>query len=68
MNLSEIFTYKNKTKDPTSADVKVNELQSKIGIPETEIKLLKETCSNKQLFEIVLEHNLTLIREKSINK
>ena len=45
----------NKTKDPISVDVKVSELQSKIGILEAEIKLLKESCSNKQkLLEVVL--------------
>ena len=39
---------KNKTKDPTSVDVKASELQSKIGILETGNKVLKESCSNKQ--------------------
>ena len=55
---TEIVNCKNKTKDPTSVDVKVSELQSKIGIFEAENKLLKENCSNKQkLLEAVLEHN-----------
>ena len=44
---AEIVTCKNKTKDPTSVDVKVSELQSKIGILEAENNLLKESCSNK---------------------
>ena len=44
---AEIVNCKNKTKDPTSVDVKVSELQSKIGILEAENKLLKESCSNK---------------------
>ena len=49
---AEIVNCKNKTKDPTSADVKFGEL--------------KESCSNKQkLVEVVLEHNSVLIREKS---
>ena len=57
---------KNKTKDPTSVDVKVGELQSKISILEVENKLLKENCSNKKkLLEVVLEHNSILIKEKS---
>ena len=30
--VSEIVNCKNKTKDPTSVDVKLGELQSKIGI------------------------------------
>ena len=63
---AEIVNCKNKTKDPTSVDVKVSELQSKIGILEAENKLLKESCSNKQkLLEVVLEHNSVLIKEKS---
>ena len=44
---AEIVTCKNKTKDPASVDVKVSELQSKIGILEAEYKLLKESSSNK---------------------
>ena len=43
---AEIVNCKNKNKDPT-VDVKVSELQSKIGILEGENKLLKESCSNK---------------------
>ena len=55
---TEIVNCKSKTKDPTSVDVKVSELQSKIGIFEVENKLLKENCSNKQkLLAVVLEHN-----------
>ena len=42
----EIVNCKNKTKDPTSVDVKVSELQSKIGIFEAENQLLEESCSN----------------------
>ena len=58
--------YKKEAKDPTSVDVKVSELQSKIATLETENKLLKESCSNKQkLLEAVLEHNSVLIKEKS---
>ena len=45
---AEIINCKNKTKDPTSVDVKLSELQSKIGILEAANKLLKESCSNKQ--------------------
>ena len=46
--------------------MKVSELQSKIATLETENKLLKESCSNKQkLLEAVLEHNSVLIKEKS---
>ena len=41
---AEIVNCKNKTKDPTSVDVKVSELQSKTGILEAENKLLKESC------------------------
>ena len=41
---AEIVNYKNKTKDPTSVDVKVSELQSKTGILEAENILLKESC------------------------
>ena len=41
---AEIVNCKNKTKDPTSIDVKVSEVQSKIGILEAENKLLKESC------------------------
>ena len=64
--IEEIVNCKNKTKDPTSVDVKVSELQSKIGILEAENKLLKENCPNKQkLLEVVLEHNSVLIREES---
>ena len=48
---AEIVNCKNKTKDPTFVDVKVSELQDKIGILEAEYKLLKESCSN--LFEVV---------------
>ena len=63
---AEIASCKNKTKDPTSVDVNVSELQSKIGILEAENKLLKESSSNKQkLLEVVLEHNSVLIEEKS---
>ena len=61
----EIADCKNITKDPRFVDVKVSELESKIGILEAENKLLKESCSNKQnLLEVVLEHNSVLIREK----
>ena len=42
----EIVNCKNKTKDPTSVDVKVSELQSKIGIFEAENQVRKESCSN----------------------
>ena len=45
---AEIVSWENKTKDSTSVDVRVSELQSKIGILEAENKLLKESCSNKQ--------------------
>ena len=38
---AEIVSWENKTKDPTSVDVRVSELQSKIGILEAENKLLK---------------------------
>ena len=63
---AEIVNCKNKTTDPTSVDVKVSELQSKIGILEAENKLLKERCSNKQkLLEVVFEHKSVLIKEKS---
>ena len=63
---AEIVTCKNKTKDPTSVDVKVSELQSKIGILEAENNLLKESCSNKQkLLGVVSEHDFVLIKEKS---
>ena len=63
---AEIVNRKSKTKDPTFVDVKVSELQNKIGILEAEKKLLKESCSNKQkLLEVVFEHNSALIREKS---
>ena len=63
---AEIVNCKNKTKDPTSVDVKVSELQSKIGILEAGNKLLKERCSNKQkLLELVFEHKSVLIKEKS---
>ena len=49
---ADIVNCKNKTKDPTSADVKFSDL--------------KESCSNKQkLVEVALEHNSVLIREKS---
>ena len=62
----EIVNCKNKTKDPISVDVKVGELQSKIGILEAENKLLKKSYSNKQkLLEVVLERNSVLIKEKS---
>ena len=62
---AEVLNCTNKTKDPISVDVKVQELQSKISIIEAEVKLLKESCSNKQkLLEVVLEHNLVLIKEK----
>ena len=64
--LAEIVNCKNKTNDPTSVDVKVSELQIKIGILEAENKLLKESCTNKEkLLEVVLEHNSVLVREKS---
>ena len=63
---AEIVNCKNKTKDPISVDVKVNELQSKIGILEAETKLLKESCSNKQkLLDVVLEQSSVLIKGKS---
>ena len=63
---AEIVNCKNKIKDPTSADVKVSEFQSKIGILEAENKLLKKSCPNKQkLLEVVLEHNSVLIRQES---
>ena len=63
---AEIVNCKNKTKDPTSVDMKVSEFQSKIGILKAENKLHKESCSNKQkLLEVVLEHNSVLISEKS---
>ena len=39
---AEIVNCKNKAKDPTSVDVKVSELQSKVGILEAENKLLLE--------------------------
>ena len=62
----EIADCKNITKDPTFVDVKVSELESKIGILEAENKLLKESCSNKQkLLKIVLVHNSVLIEENS---
>ena len=55
---AKIVKCKNKTKDPTSVDVKVSELQNKTGILEAKNKLLKASCSNKQnLLEVVLEHN-----------
>ena len=58
---AEIVNCKNKTKDPTSVDVKVSELQSKIGIRDAEKKLLKESCLKKQkLLEVALEHNSVL--------
>ena len=60
---AEIVKWKNKTKHPTSVDVKVSELQSKIGILETE-NILLLSCSNKQkLLEVVLEHSSVLIKE-----
>ena len=60
---AEIVKWKSKTKHPTSVDVKVSELQSKIGILEAENKLLL-SCSNKQkLLEVVLEHSSVLIKE-----
>ena len=60
----EIADCKNITKDPTFVDVKVSELESKIGILEAENKLLKESCSNKQkLLKVVLVHNSVLIEE-----
>ena len=63
---AEIVNCKNKTKDPTSVDVKGSALQSKIGILEEENKLLKESCSNQQkLLEVILEHKSVLIKEKS---
>ena len=63
---AEISNCKNKAKDPTSAYVKISELQRSVGILEAKIILLKETWSNKQkLLENVLEHNSVLIREKS---
>ena len=63
---AEIVNCKTKTKDPTSVDVKVSALQSKIDILEVENKLLKESCSNKEKsLEVVLEHNSVLNREKS---
>ena len=62
---AEIVKCKNKTEDPTSVDVKVSELQSKIRILEVENELHKASCSNKQkLLEVVLEHNSVLIKEK----
>ena len=65
---AEIVNCKNKNKDPT-VDVKVSELQSKIGILEGENKLLKESCSNKQkLLKVVLEHNSVLIRVEARRK
>ena len=66
---AEIVNCRNKTKDPTSADVKVSELQSKLGILEGESKLLKERCSNKQkTLEVVLEYNSLLIKESPNDK
>ena len=63
---AEIANCKNKTKDSTSVDVNVSELQSKIGIHEAENKLLQESSSNKRkLLEVVPKHNSVLIREKS---
>ena len=63
---AEIVNCKNKTKDPTSVDVKDSELQNKIGILETDNKLLQESCSNKlKLLKILLEHNSVLIKERS---
>ena len=60
---AEIVKWKNKTKHPTSVDVKVSELQSKIDILETE-NILLLSCSNKQkLLEVVLEHSSVLIKE-----
>ena len=44
---AEIVNCKNKRKDPTSVDVKVSELQIKIGILEVENEQLKESRSNK---------------------
>ena len=44
---AEIVNCKNKTKDPTSVDVKVGELQSKIGILEAENCLKKVAQINK---------------------
>ena len=44
---AEIVNCKNKTKDPTSVDVKVGELQSKIGILEAENCLKKVAKINK---------------------
>ena len=62
----EIADCKNITKDPRFVDVKVSELESKIGILEAENKLLKESCSNKQiLLKVVLVHNSVLIEENS---
>ena len=40
---AETVNCKNKTKDPTSVDMKVSELQSKIGILEAENRLLKRS-------------------------
>ena len=61
---AEIVNCKNKTKYTTSVDMKVSELQSKIGILEAENKLLKENYSNKQkLLEVILEHSSVLIKE-----
>ena len=63
---AEIVNCKNKTKNPTSVDVKVSELQSKTGILEAENKMLKESCSNKQkLLEVIFEYHTVLIKEKS---
>ena len=63
---AEIVSWKNKTKDPTSVDVKGSELQSKTGTREAENKMLKESYSNKQkLLEVVLEHSSGLIKENS---
>ena len=41
---AEIVNFKNKTKDPTAVDVKVSELQSKIGILEAKINCLKKVA------------------------
>ena len=47
---AEIVNCKNKTKDPTSVDVKVSELQCKIGVLEAENKLLNDADKESLCF------------------
>ena len=62
---AEIVNCKNNTKDPTFVDVKVSELQSKIGILEAENNCLKKVAQMNKNYAMLFLNIILLWSKKS---